>query len=341
MSLSGPTVTNVEGLVPNPAFSGLVSSLMPSDLGFAANDLFPRLPFTSNGNGMGYFIRYNMADNFNLLNGEDLVRRPGSAAKKLNRSRRLETFQITQRHLDAVVPDQIAQLVRAQTGGADDPNVTEVQFVREQMLLEKEYRAAQLAKANTSVGGYATPAVLWDAYSNAASDPIGDLTAARMAVRQQSGLEANTMALDWNVALKLSYHPKVRSNGGLRGLSERAPITIEALVEILKALLGFDRVIVLKSMYQGGALKRNPSLNLQTIWGKSVWVYHQPSGPALNKVIWGGEPLDTYYYGGLDTAGVFTFYDNDHEQTVHRIKEDSDFRIFNPELAYRFDNVVA
>jgi len=335
MPLSGASAGNVEGLVLNPAFAGLVSSYGPKDIGLSVHDLFPALTFTSNGNGTGFFQKYNLDENFQLLEDEDLIRRPASAAKKLNRSRRLETFQVNKRHLDAVVPDDVAKVIRSQTGGADDPNVTEVMWVRQRLLLQKEKRAADLARASASVAAELTPAHKWDDYTN--GDPIADIQSAMAAVRSNSGLIPNVVAIPWEVALKLSYHPRFRvatpDGGSVRSATERAIVTAEGIAELLKAILSVDKVVILKSMAQVGALARSHNLNLQSLWGDDVFVYFEPPKKDLNSILWAADIMDTFYYGGVDTAGVFSFYDKDHEMMVHRVREDSDIILMHKEVA--------
>jgi len=335
MPLTGTSAGSVEGLVINPAFTGLVSAYGPEDIGLGVHFLFPQLTFQSNGNGMGYFVRYNLAENFQSLPDAELVRRTGTSAKKLNRSRRLETFKVTQRHLDAVVPWQMADLIRAQTGGTDDPNVTEVLWVRQVMLLQKEQRAAAAAQNPANVGSEITPVATWDDYTN--GDPLGDLQTAMITVRQNSGLIPNTIAIPWEVAIKMAYHPRFRiatpTGGSVRKTTEDAAITAEALADLLKAVLGVDNVYILKSVANSTIIRRDPSLTLTNVWGKDVYVYYMPKEKNLNALLWGADIIDTFYYGASDSAGVFTFMDNDIESTIHRVREDSDIIILNPELA--------
>lgn len=338
MSLNGTNPVNGEGLVPNPAFAGLVNSLQPSDIGLSANTLFPMLPFQSNGNGLGYFFKYNLAEGLAALPDEVLQRRPATSATKINRARRLETFRVRQRHLDAIVSDQMADLIRAQTNGQDDPNVTEVINVREKMLLGKELRAANAAKNDAAVGYHTTPATPWDLYTDAGSDPIGNIQELQLRVRSNAGAEANAMAIPYEVALKLAYHPKLRI---VRANTERQGLSMESLVELLKSLLGFDTINILKALYNTQGVRRDNAMSLANVWGQSVWVYHQPREIGWNQVMWGIDAADTFYYGAMgDGAGVFTFRQDDIESTVHRVREDSDVLILNPELAARLDNVL-
>lgn len=342
MPLNGVPAFNPDSLVPNPAFAGLVSAITPETLGLNANDLFPRIPFTSNGNGMGFFVKYNLGERFMALEDQDLVRRPGSAAKKLNQSRRLETFKVSQRHLDAVVPDDVARLIQTQTGGADDPHITEVQFVRGLMLLNKEKRAAQVATDPANVGQVITVSTPWTDYTN--SDPLKDIQDAMMAVRSASGLVPNSLALPWDVALKLAYHPRFRvgvfAQGGVRALTEHAEITPQAVAELLKAVLQLENVYILTSLVNKDALKRTSTTNLASVWGPNAWVFYRPPEPSPNALMWGADFVDTFYTGGTDLATVFTFYLPDQETTVHRIREDSDFVVMHPELAVRLASVI-
>lgn len=343
MPLTGLPAGSADQLVINPAFAGLVSALSPSDLGLNAHDLFPVLTFTSNGNGMGYFVRYNLSDRMRLVADELLMRRPGAGAHKTNQERRLQTFQVSQRHLDAVVPDQLAQVVRAQTGGADDPAITEVLYVRELMLLNKEMRAAQLANDPNAVAGTLTPAAKWDDYTN--SDPIADIQNAMMAVRSASGLTPNSLALPWDVALKLAYHPRFRvgvfATGSVRPVTETVDATPDGIAALLKAVLRLDNVYILRALYNGQAIQRNPQLQLQSVWGKNAYVFYKPQTPEWTRIMWAVDAVDTFYTGGIDTATVFTFYDPDKESTIYRVREDSDFVLLNPEVAFRLENVIS
>lgn len=343
MPLNGTPAFNLDNLVPNPAFAGLVSAITPETVGLNANDLFPRLPFTSNGNGMGFFVKYNLGERFLALKDEELIRRPGSSAKKLNQSRRLETFRVTPRHLDAVVPDDLARLIQAQTGGADDPHITEVQFIRGLMLLQKEQRAAAVANDPANVGTVVTPATTWDDYTN--SDPLLDFQNAMAAVRAASGLVPNAVALPWDVALKLAYHPRFRvgvfAQGGVRPMTQVVEISPQAVAELLKAVLRVDHVFILTALVNQSLLQRSGAMNLASVWGKNAWVFYLPQNPTPNSLLWGAEFVDTFYTGGTDLATVFTFYLPDQETTVHRIREDSDFVVTHPELAAKIQNVIS
>lgn len=336
MALTNPGFYSGESMVINPVFSGIIDNLHASDFGLSYDKLFPKRTFRSAGNGMGQHMRYNLSDSLREVDDELLIRRPATPAFSISRSRSYEPFRVRRRHLDAAVNDEEAQLIKDQTQGLDDPHVTEVKWVREVMLLAKERRAAKFASDIKNVGTNKAPAVAWDQPD---ADPIADITTMRMLVKAKSGLFPDHMALPYEVALKLAMSPKIR---GMRGNTERGYVNQSELADLLKDVLALKEVVIFTAMFNATRPSVTPTLDLNSIWGPNVYLYSVPASVGLDSLCWGLEIVDTYY-GGDDgfNAPAYTIPLPDSEVTKYRIKEDSDFVLFNKEVAGALRNVIS
>lgn len=333
MALNNPGVYNAESMVINPVFSGIVQSLHPSDFGLSHDKLFPEVTFKSAGNGMGTYMRYNLADNLREVDEELLIRRFATPAFALSRPRSYETFKVQRRHLDAAVSDEEATLVKDQTQGKEDPHVSEVAWVREVMLLAKERRAAKFAANVANVGTNIAPSTAWD---QPGAKPIEDITNLRMTVKAKSGLFPDRMAMPYEVALKLAMSDEIRQS---RAYTERRFVRQDELGELLQGVLGLKEVIVFTAMYNSVRPNVVPTTSLMSIWGPHVYLFSRPEDAGFTKLAWGIEAKDTYY-GGDFGSPAYTIPLPDSEVTKYRIKEDSDFILLNKEVAGALRNVV-
>lgn len=336
MPISSQTpVTRVERQVLNPIYQGFVQEVLPSDFGLNYNKLFPRQTFKSNGDGRGYWRKRLHMDSLRRLDDEMLLRRPGIPAEKIDRDLTLKGFSTRRRHLDAVIVDDEADLLTRMEGGIDDPNVTEVRWIRELMLLSKEFRAAAFLANNNNVGGNSTASAKYDVST---TNVLPDIVAARLAVRRQSGMMANCMALPWEVALQLTLNESVQK---IRTTTKDRDMTEEGVSNLLKQAFGFDKVTIFTSVYSPSNRNVNGTYSIQPVWADDIFVYHEPTGgPNFNKISWAVEAVDTFYYGGLEN-GVYTFKNEDAETTMHRVKEDSDFVLLCPEVSFAIRDVLS
>lgn len=333
MALNNPGIYNAESLVINPVFSGIVQSLHPSDFGLFHDKMFPKVTFKSAGNGMGTYMRYNLADNLREVDEELLIRRFATPAFALSRPRSYEVFKVTRRHLDAAVSEEEAGLVKDQTQGKEDPHVTEVQWVREVMLLAKERRAAKFAATTANVGTNLAPAIAWD---QPGAKIIADITNLRMTIKAKSGLFPDIMALPYEVALKIAMSEEIRQT---RANTERSIVRQDELADLLKSVLGLREVIVFTAMYNSVRQNVVPSTNLTSTWGPHVYLFSRPDDAGFTKLAWGIEAVDSYY-GGDFASAAYTIPLPDSEVMKYRIKEDSDFILLNKEVAGALRNVV-
>jgi hypothetical protein len=333
MSLNNPGYYNGESMVINPVFSGVVQSLKPSDFGLAHDAMFPDVKFKSAGNGMGTYMRYNLSDNLREVDEELLIRRPATPAFAISRPRSYEVFKVQRRQLDAAVNEEDAMMIKDQTNGADDPHVTEVQWVREVMLLAKERRAAKFAATVANVGTNVAPGIAWD---QAGSDPIADLVNLRLTVKAKCGIFPDRLAMPYEVALRLSQNANIRA---LRGNAERKAANQNELAELLKDILALKEVTLFTAMYNTVKPSATPTTSLLSIWGPNVYMYSRPETIGFTSLCWGFEAMDTFY-GGDFNSPAYTIPLPDSEVMKYRIKEDSDFILMNKEVAGAIRNVV-
>lgn len=333
MSLNNPGFYNGESMVINAVFSGIVESLKPSDFGLSHDAMFTKVPFKSAGNGMGTYMRYNLSDNLREVDEELLVRRIATPAFAISRPRSYETFKVTRRHLDAAVSEEDAQMIKDQTQGVDDPHVTEVQWVREVMLLAKERRASKFAASVVNVGTNVSPAIAWD---QPGCDPLADLVNLRLTVKAKSGLFPDHLAMPYEVALRLSMNPSIRA---LRGNAERKLANQNELALLLKDILALKEVVLFTAMYNTVRPSPTPSTNLLSVWGPNVYMWSKPSSDGFTSLSWGIEAVDTYH-GGDFTSPAYNIPLPDSEVMKYRIKEDSDFIPLNKEVAGAIRNVI-
>lgn len=334
MSLNQPGFYGGETTIINPVFSGIVQTIKPEDLGYSYGTLFPVHRFNSRGNGIFVFQRYNMVDAFRELGDEVLIRRPATPAFSLSRPRSFEFRRVSRRHIDAAVNDEEAQMIRDQTNGADDPNVTELQYVRGLMMLNKEIRAAKFAANVSNVGTNLAPGTAW---SSPTATPLEDLNALRMSIRQKSGLWPTKAAMPYEVALRLASNTQLRE---ARAHTERTSFSYSAVALLIKELLALDELHLFTSMTNSVAPQafRNPSMNLQSTWGPHVYMWAQ-QGDGVTGLNWAVEAIDTYF-GKEWESPAYPIPLPDSEVTKYRIREDSDFVLLNKEVAGALRNVV-
>lgn len=94
-------------------------------------------------------------------------------------------------------------------GNADmqvDPEVDATQFVTQRILMRRERQFIADAFVTGVWGTSATPGTLWD---NAASDPELNVDTAKDTILQNTGFEANTMVVGYQVFQALKRNPSI------------------------------------------------------------------------------------------------------------------------------------
>ena len=228
---------------------------------FVGNAIFPTV---SVGQRAGKIINFGKES----FMAYDTARAPGAAVKRINVGYSSSTYGIVDHSLSAVVPIELQEEAQAVPGlNLASASVRTVQDV---MRLRLEVEQATIA---TTAGSYAasnkttlTSTAQWSDLS--ASDPLGDIEAAKDAIRADIGKMPNTIIMGPAVLKSLRQHSKIIDRIKYTGRDIPTP-------ELLASLFGVDRVLI------GNGVKATDAGVFSDIWGKFVVVaYTEMSGMA-------------------------------------------------------------
>jgi len=192
--------TNAQRRVIDPILSTVVQGFShPEHVGMS---LFPRVTVRVSGGKVIEFGR----DSFRLYN---TARAPGSATKRMNLGYEGKPFALENHALDALVPrehlreaEEVPGINLATEAANDVMAVSSLILENQQAGLARD--ANNYAASNKVA---LTGTDQWNDY--ASSDPIGDIEAARNAVRNKVGLYPNTLMLSAPVFDQLKHHPQI------------------------------------------------------------------------------------------------------------------------------------
>ena len=198
----------------------------------------------------------------------DTARAPGAAVKRINVGYSSSSYGIIDHALSAVVPIELQEEAQAVPG--INMASAAVRTVQDAMRLRLEVEQATIA---TTAGSYAasnkttlTSTAQWSDLS--ASDPLGDIEAAKDAIRADIGKMPNTIIMGPAVLKSLRQHSKIIDRIKYTGRDIPTP-------ELLASLFGVSRVLI------GNGVKATDAGVFSDIWGKFVVVaYTEMSGMA-------------------------------------------------------------
>lgn len=235
-----------------------------------ANILFPFVPVTARG---GTVIEFGTED-FKLLSS---LRAPGTGTKRVQFGHAGAPYSLQDYSLEAMVPVEIGQ--EAAAVGIDKYEQS-INGVQRRMDVEREYEGATIARdalryAAGNKKTYTDANARWD---DPDSDPIGDVTTAKEAIRQAIGVNPDTLVLSPRAESALAIHPDI-----LATLTDN-DIKIATLAQIARALR-VERVVVGEGTYHDGT-------KFVDIWGPdAVLAYTR-----LATMADGGSPAYGYTY---------------------------------------------
>jgi Phage major capsid protein E len=176
----------------------------------------------------------------------------------------------------------------------------------------------------------AVPAVKWDAYTNAASDPVGDVKAAKRVIEVNCGMMPNVMTLSRQVYDVLTEHPKIKE---LYKYVEGGIISQEMLrkafeIETLKVAGSIENIA-----------NEGQSLNPAYLWGDNVIL----SVSAASSDLQAPNAARTFVWmgGGGEAGSIVESYREDKvDADIHRSKHFTDEKLTGAEMAYRLSDVL-
>lgn len=202
-----------------------------------ANILFPIVPVQQRG---GTIIQFT-ADDFRLISS---ARAPGADTKRIQFGHAGGTYSLKDYSLEGQIPVEVNQ--EAGRAGIDQYQRT-IRGVQRLMDVERENEAAQIAR---TAGSYPTAnkktySVDAEKWNDPSSDPVGDVMAARNAVRSGIGVYPDTLTVSPKARDALQIHPDIIAT--LRD----SDIKMANLEQIARAL-NVERVVVGEGTYWNG-----------------------------------------------------------------------------------------
>lgn len=275
-------------------------------------------PIVTVGQRGGKVISFGPED-FRLVNS---ARAPGTATKRVQFGHAGADYSLQDHSLEGMIPRETG--AEAGTAGIDQYQRT-IRGVQRLMDIERENQAATIATLASNYGSankneYSTGATQWN---DPTSDPVGDVQAAREAVRAAIGVYPDTLTISPKVHNALMYHPDI-----LATLSD-ADIKIATLAQIARAL-NVERVVVGDGTYHNGTA-------FVDIWGRdAVLAYTRVA--TLND---GGSPAYGYTYQLEGHPFVEeTYMDRSHKSEIVPITDCRKPVLAGSVAAFLFKNVV-
>jgi hypothetical protein len=234
-------------------------------------------------------------------------RAPGSNTKRINLGYEGKPYAIVPSGLEAVVPRE--HMRDASQVPGINLATRAVNTVLRSMLLEYEVDAAAIATdaANYDVNHKVTLAGV-DVWSATTSDPIGDVEAARDAIRATIGLYPNTILLSAKAYTNLRRHASIINRSADTGIRK---VTLDLLMQIFE----IENVVV------GGGVVASDAGAFGDVWGTAAVLAYVSPGADVNANI--EEPSYGYGYRieGMPLVEQ-PYWDNNAKSWVYPVSND-------------------
>lgn len=224
-----------------------------------ARSLFPFAPVPMYG---GKVIQFDKSA-FRLVNTQ---RAPGTATKRVQFGYQGEPYAIVPNALEASVPRELMRDATVVPG--IDLGTRAINTVLKIMNLGHEVACANIARNTANYDANHQLALSGTSvWSNAASDPSGNIATAREAIRESIGVYPNTCLLSAKAMKSLKFHPQILDR--IKYTSRDSVTT-----QILSGLWEIPNVVV------GQAVTADPVTDaFGDVWGPDVVLaYVAPSG---------------------------------------------------------------
>lgn len=266
-----PQLTPAQSRVIDPILSTVAQGYTNAEL--VGSALFPYVPVAQRG---GKIITFGKED-FLLYS---TARSPGANTKRIQFGYSSGSYALQQFSLEGMVPDENRQEANA-VPGIDQATIA-IRKVQNIIALQLEKAQADLA---TTAGNYGAPNknvalagnTLWSAAST--SDPIGNVEAAKDAVRQQIGRYPDTMIISAQTMKALRVNSQIIER--IKYTGRDVPTT-----ELLASLFGLSRVVV------GGSVYSTDAGTMVDVWGKTAVLAYTGIGSVAEM----GQPSYGYTY---------------------------------------------
>lgn len=279
------------------------------------------LPLVKVKEAAGLTAKY---DKSNLRNPGNILRFPGTRARSWDYGYITGKYFCQERAVEKLIPwvyyknvDQPYNLQLETTKGLQQQI-----WIDQELTLATALQNPAIITQNTNLGS--NPANQWNSPT---SDPIGDVTNARITVKKQIAQTPNSMFVSWDTYQDLLVHPDIVDRVKYVGVTDPNAVT-----NAMKALFQVENFIVGAAVVNNA--NENKSDNLGFIWNASALVFYRPNTPSIMT------PSLGYTIKDIDNV-VDSYEDLPREGDVFRLKNSYDQNITDPNAAYLFYNTVS
>lgn len=308
-----PQMNPAQARVIDPVLTQIARGYRNAILAGAA--LFPYVPVGARG---GRVIQFGK-EHFRLYN---TARAPGGQVARVTAGYGSLQYALEQHGIEEAVPyelmDDAAKVPGVDLGAAA--------VNRGQDIIGLRLEKAQADLARNDAAYASTNKVTLsgtDQWSDPGSDPIGDIEAAKEAIRTQIGARPNTLLIGGAVFAALKVHPKI---------TDRIKYTSRevATPDLLAALFGVTTVAVGDAVYQGASA-------MADVWGGDAILAYT----ALGGIADAGRPSYGYTYR-LDGAPVVEepYQDRSIRSWVYPVFDEVSPVIAGADAGFLFRNAV-
>lgn len=251
-----PQMTPAQARLYDPVLTRVVRGFRQA--GYVADALFPRVDVDFRGGRYPEFGR----EEFRLYNS---LRSPGGTILRVRTAYASAPYVLEPHALAGTVTREERE--EAGRGPTIDLGLRAIQLPQRALALRREKAAADLALDASKYPSTNKKTLSGTSqWSDPASDPIKEIADAKEAVRQQVGVDPNTLVLGPPVARALERHPAIIERIKYSQLGV-------ATTDLLARLFDVDRIVVGKATYvDEGGVQRD-------VWGKhAVLAYTTTSG---------------------------------------------------------------
>lgn len=302
----------------NPVLSGILQKYLVNADGFIGGVLAPQ--FNTGEQAANYYV----FDASNMLNVPRLgVRAPGASYPRTSIQLSQDSYTCENRGIEIPVDDTERRKYRS----AFEADQAAIRRIRNIIRVNHEVRVKELITG--SAAGTSSPAVKWNDYADASSDPIGDVQAAKDAIWAGCGMDPNIMTLPRSVYNALREHPQI---------TEKFKYTAGGIITMAMLEQAFDiRIRVAKASENSAA--EGQTITPETIWGETVVLavangVNDLQAPNFLRTFAWSE------FTGADGATVETYREDARESDIHRGKQFTDEKVTGVELGYYFTNTL-
>ena len=236
--------------------------------GFIANQVLPIVPVMK------------QSDRYYIIDPDSWLRVPFTKRARKTSAREVE-YQVSS---DNYYADNYALLTtNAKEDLANADNAIRLRenstlFVTEMLLRDNEVRVANLATTGTNLGSYVSLSgtAKWTDFVN--SDPIADVTTARAFIRGKTGIEANTMIIDYDTKEIVKRHP---------ALLDMFKYTSAGMLDDKELMHVFGVANILTAAGIKNNAREGAVASITNIWGNNVIIAHIEPGISLETKTFG------------------------------------------------------